>query len=278
MEESTVGQFEELIPGQLEGLVSLIEDLEGNLTAVTSEGFIYSIDSTGISKKSDTGGQPFSLLYDSSSTLFITDLAQQAIYSYSEEESLQELIKSCEGKPFLGPNSLAFHEATNSLYFTDSGPMGETSLLNPRGSVYVADIEQGNIKHIILRALAHPAGIGVTGDGKTVYVAETYKNRLLKITCSSNGNYHTTVFHQFSGRLGPTALCVTENGMIYVANYEFDSAGVKGKVSVINSNGVMVKFFMVPVSEITSMAFSKLRANVLYITGSGKAFRVTIPG
>lgn len=278
MEETPIGPYEELGKNKIIGLSSVVDDMDGNLTAVTSEGFIYSLTGQNCIKKSETGGQAFSVLCDSSNTLFITDLAQQAIYSYSEEESLQDLFTTYEGKPFLGPNSLAFHDSSNSLYFTDSGPLGETSLLNPRGSVYVADIDQGTIKPVISKVLAHPSGIGITSDGKTIYVAETFKNRLLKVIISPSGAFHTSLFYQFSGRLGPTAVCVSDSNLIYVANFEFASAGEKGKVSVLNSNGVLVKIFSAPISEITSLSFSKVKSNILYVSGSGKAFKVTVPG
>ena len=278
MVETTVGPFEEILKGQFLGLSSVSEDFDGNLSAITSEGFLYSMTPQGYEKKIETGGQPYTLIHESSNTIFITDLAQQAIYSYTDEESLQEVIRGYEGKPFLGPNSLAFHENSNSLYFTDSGPMGETSLLNPRGSVFVADIEQGTIKPIILNALAHPAGIAITQDGKHAYVAETFRNRILKISFASNGNCFTTVFYQFSGRLGPTALCISESNLIYVANYEFQSLNNKGKISVLTNTGALKKYFHVPISEITSMSFSRVKNNILYITGSGRSFKVTIPG
>jgi sugar lactone lactonase YvrE len=223
MEELSISQFEEIIKGQLDSLISVSEDFDGSLFLCTSDGSIYTLSPSGLSKKTETGGQPFSIIHDSSNTLFIADLAQQAIFSYSDEDSIQELIKLNEGEPFLGPNSLAFHENSNSLYFTDSGPMGETSLTSPKGSVYVADVEQGTIKPVIRKCLAHPAGIVIAQDGKLLFVAETYRNRVLKICVTASGEFHTTVFHQFSGRLGPTAMCIGENGLLYVANFDFET-------------------------------------------------------
>ena len=278
MEEIAVGPFEEIAKLEIEGLASVSEDFDGNLFLCTSEGYVYMNGPSGPEKKTETGGQGFSIIHDSSNTLFITDLAQQAIYSYSEEEGIQELIKSYEGQPFLGPNSLAFNENSNSLYFTDSGPLGETSLINPKGSVFVADVEQGTIKPLILRCLAHPAGIAISPDGKQVYIAETYRNRILKVSVAANGAFYSSVFHQFSGRLGPTALCITENGMLYAANFDYEEVCSKGKVSVLNSSGVLVKYFTTPISEIENMSFSKVKSNILYITGKGRCFKVLIPG
>jgi sugar lactone lactonase YvrE len=278
MGEIQIGQYEEVIKGEIEGISSVTDDSYGNLIAVTLDGFVYKISNQRHTKKTETGGQAFDVITDNENTLFITDLAQQRIYSYSDEESLQEIVKSYEGKPFLGPNSIAFHENSNSLYFTDSGPMGETSIISPHGSVFMTDIEQGTIKPLIMNSLAHPSGIAVTQDGRTVYVSETYKNRLLKICFFSSGSHYSSVFYQFSGRLGPTALCISDSNLIYIANFEFQSLSSKGKVSVLNSNAELKGFFYVPISEITSMAFSKLKRNQLYITGSGKCYKITVPG
>lgn len=278
MEELVETQSEELLKNQVEGITSISENSDGSLFISTIDGFIYEIRDQSISKITETGGQPFTIIHDSTDSMFITDQAHQAIYSYTEEESLQELIKSNEGQPFLGPNSLAFHEASNSLFFTDSGPMGDTSLLHPNGSVYVADVEQGKIKPILNECLAHPAGIAITADGKSVFVAETYKNRILKVVIGPTGNHHSSVFYQFFGRVGPTSLCVNESGMIYVAHFEFPGFATRGKISVLSPGGVLVKTFACPVVSPDCMIMSKMKSNVLFMAGGGKCFKVVLPG
>lgn len=278
MEELVETQSEELFKYQVENIASVSENSNGVLFVSTSDGFIFEAEENSLKKVGETGGQPLSILHDSTDAIFITDLAHQAIFSYTEEEGLQELIKSNEGIPFLGPNSLAFHENSNSLYFTDSGPMGDTSLLNPKGSVFVADVDQGKIKTILSNCLAYPSGIAITPDGKNIYVSETFKNRVLKIIIGPNGNYYSSVLFQFSGRVGPTALCVAESGWIFVAHFEFPGLNHRGKISVINAGGNLIKSFACPVVAPDSMCFSKVKNNVLFVTGNGKCFRVVLPG
>ena len=277
MEEPVETQSEELFKHQVENISSVSEDSNGTLFVSTSDGFIYEASENSLNKVADTGGQPFSILHDSTDVLFITDLAHQTIYSYTEEDSLQEIVEPNEGVPFLGPNSVACNENSNLLYFTDSGPMGDTSLFNPKGSVFVRD-DQGKVKPILLNCLAHPAGIALAPDGKSLYVAETFRNRVLKIVNGPNGNYYSSVLFQFSGRVGPTALCVAETGWIFVAHYEFVGLCAKGKISVLNAGGILVKSFVSPVVAPDSMCFSKLRSNVMFLTGNGKCFRVVLPG
>lgn len=101
---------------------------------------------------------------------------------------------------------MVLSEKNNSLFFTDSGPLGETNLENPTGSVYAIDLAVSMLKPIIYGKLAHPCGLALAPNENILYVAETLMNRVLRVVIHSSGVYHTSVFHQFSGRLGPTAL------------------------------------------------------------------------
>lgn len=86
-------------------------------------------------------------------------------------------------------------EKNNALFFTDSGPLGETSLESPNGSVFVIDLGVSMLKPVIYNKLAYPCGLAISNDENTIYVAETYMNRVLRIVCHSSGVYHTSVFH-----------------------------------------------------------------------------------
>jgi hypothetical protein len=46
------------------------------------------------------------------------------------------VVADYEGRPFFGPNSLCF-ASNGTLFFTDSGPMGDTSLASPKVSARV---------------------------------------------------------------------------------------------------------------------------------------------
>jgi len=41
------------------------------------------------------------------------------------------VIKDFDGKALKGPNSMILSEKNNALFFTDSGPLGETSIESP---------------------------------------------------------------------------------------------------------------------------------------------------
>ena len=56
------------------------------------------------------------------------------------------------------------------------------------------------------------------------YVAELLANRILRFAARPAGVYHQSVFHQFAGRMGPSALAIDEDGNLYVARYDFAGA------------------------------------------------------
>jgi sugar lactone lactonase YvrE len=82
-------------------------------------------------------------------------------------------LKDYKGKSFLGPNSIALNDEKNCLYFTDSGPMGESTIENPCGSIFQADLDTMEIKPIAVNCLAHPCGITKSNTGNTLFVSET---------------------------------------------------------------------------------------------------------
>ena len=105
------------------------------------------------------------------------------------------MIKDFDGKPLKGPNSMVLSDKNNCLFFTDSGPLGETSIESPTGSLFAIDLSVSMLKPIIDSKLAHPCGLALSIDENMIFVAETGMNRILRVVCHSSGVYHTSVFH-----------------------------------------------------------------------------------
>ena len=164
---------------------------------------------------------------------------------------------------------MVLSEKNNSLFFTDSGPLGESSIENPTGSIFAIDLGVSMLKPIIYGKLAHPSGVALSPSENVLYVAETLANRIIRIVIHSSGVYHTSVFHQFSGRLGPTALAVSSSGQIYVARYDFSEVCKNGIISVLSETGELDEELLVnDCSEITGLFFSKVQDDILYATES----------
>jgi hypothetical protein len=159
-------------------------------------------------------------------------------------------------------------EKTNTLFFTDSGPLGETSIENPSGSVFAIDLSVSMLKPVIYNKLAYPSGLALSAEENVLYVAETYANRVLRIVCHSSGVYHTSVFHQFTGRLGPTSIAVhPASGKLYVARYDFNECSKLGIISILTEEGELENELVLPDHpEITGLYFSKVQDDILYAT------------
>ena len=224
-----------------------------------------------------SAGSPSGLVFDATQALFVADFAKRAIISQRpappgmDNEQFEEfdiLVGDYEGKPFCGPNSLAF-DGDGNLFFTDSGPMGETSLVSPKGSVFCVEVADQLLKPLALECLAHPSGVAVSPDGKIVYVAETMNNRILRFVKQKHGVFLSSVFHQFSGGFGPTALSYVNDpqakmSYLLVARFDFGSPpeageeaqGPQGGIAVLKQTGELLREFAGPAElgpEITGL-------------------------
>jgi sugar lactone lactonase YvrE len=242
------------------------------LYLVTQNGEVMKVQDGHVAIDFTISGQLSGITIDKAGkTIFLDDLAKQGILNkFTEDKNVEitSLVKDFEGVSLLGPNSLAVAGNSNHLFFTDSGPFGETSLENPKGSLFLIDLEAMIIKPLALNCLAYPTGLALSLDEKNIYVCETCSNRILRFSINSQEIYHFSVFHQFSGRFGPTAIAVsTVDENIYVSRYEFSSNSKDGLISILNSYGQQVGEIQVPnAPEITGLTFSKYKPNVMYIT------------
>ena len=227
MANQTPANYERLFQSNVP-LYGPTEDSEGNLFAVSTNGDVYQMTSEGAMEVAfSTGGQPTGLVFDMQGSSFIADQAHQAILSQTVTDlriEITPVIKDFDGNNLKGPNSMCLSEKNNSLFFTDSGPMGETNIENPTGSIFAIDLGVSMLKPIVYGKLAHPCGLALSPDEKVLYVAETLMNRVLRVVLHSSGVYHTSTFYQFAGRLGPTAIAVSPTGQIYVARFDYTEA------------------------------------------------------
>ncbi|KAM3146263.1 hypothetical protein pb186bvf_001608 [Paramecium bursaria] len=80
---------------------------------------------------------------------YLADMAHQSIMRRAvvdNQEQITDFLKDYEGQPLIGPNSMIMSEVNQMLFFSDSGPFGETSIENSKGSLYAIDLEQRIVK------------------------------------------------------------------------------------------------------------------------------------
>merc|ERR1719263_931374 len=241
----------------------------------TGEIFRYvgvdTVDGVQVESWGNSSGQPFGLALDSNSA-YVCDAAHQAIFRISRTEAedgvprqqIEPYVREYEQAQFLGPNSLCLSRSTGMLYFTDSGPFGETSLQNPRGSVFAISSATQLLIPLCLNTLAHPCGLALSPDEKNIYVAETAMNRVLRFSQHPPGVFHCSVFHQLSGRFGPTALAVRDNGDVFVAHFDFAENMGDGKILVLDAEGEVTDRISVPGGpEVTGLCLTPDQRHLL---------------
>ena len=251
-------------------IYSPTEDKAGVLYVASANGYVYQLAEGEINSLYNTSGQPTGLVFDAEAGSYIADSAHQAVLSQGlagPRAEKFEVIKDFEGVPLLGPNSLIANKDANTLFFTDSGAFGHTSVANPRGSVFTVDLEANSIKPLIYGLLAYPYGLALSPNESALYVAEMCKNRILRLIQYPSGIFHCSTFYQFSGRFGPTALAMHPKGCLFVARYDFPECSKDGVITVIRERGDIEGEIIIPNGpEITGLYFSKSNPDLLYVT------------
>lgn len=185
------------------------------------------------------------------------------------KSELQILVKDYEGNPLKGPISLAMNTDENCLLVCDAGNFGSTSLNRATGSIYIVELDSKIPRPLLMNCLAYPADVIFDNSTGITYLVETFTNRIIRFIQNPPGVYHSSIFHQFNGRLGPTAISIDEMGNIYVARYEFQNAekDVDGLISILNKEGYIVGELVLPkLPEITGMCISSTKKDSLYFT------------
>jgi gluconolactonase len=93
------------------------------------------------------------------------------------------LYRECDGHPLIGPNDIVF-DADGGMWFTDHGHTRRRD--RDRGGVYYAKAD-GSFITSVISPMDGPNGIGLSPDGKELYVAETHCGRLWAYEIESPG-------------------------------------------------------------------------------------------
>ena len=178
-----------------------------------------------------------------------------------------------------GPNDIVF-DAHGGFWFTDLGKHRGRAF--DLGSVCYAKAD-GSMVREVLFPMWQPNGVGLSPDGKTLYVAESATCRLWAWPVTAPGEVaHTgeaTVAHR--GRLVFSSstwrrydsLAVEEGGNICVGTIE------NGGISVCRPEGGEQEFFAMPGHHATNICFGGADMKKAWLTGSmtGRLFETDWP-
>ena len=181
---------------------------------------------------------------------------------------VETLYSHCEGAPLHGPNDIVF-DAQGGFWFTDYGKKFEDRLMH--GAVYYARTDGTLIRRAAFPLLT-PNGIGLSSDGRILYVAETEPSRLWSYPILGPGELELQPFpspnggqlvHGLPGYQRFDSLAVEESGNICVATL------VRGGISVFSPGGNLLEFHEAPEGYCTNICFGGPDLRTAYITLSG---------
>lgn len=178
---------------------------------------------------------------------------------------VEVLYTHCQNERLKGPNDIVFDE-TGGFYFTDLGKTWERSL--EIGSVYYAKPDGSSIREVIF-PLIKPNGIGLSPDGKILYVAETESGRLWRYPVISPGQIELLPYPAVNGgafvgglpddsRLD--SLAVQADGKIAVATL------MNGGITIFSPTDRSCERIPMPDRHTTNICFGGSDLKTAYIT------------
>jgi gluconolactonase len=193
--------------------------------------------------------------------------------------AVEVLYRSCGDVPLRGPNDLVF-DAHGGFYFSDLGKRRVRDM--DVGAVYYAKADGSFITEVAHPVLT-PNGVGLSPDGRILYVAETEAARLWAFPIEAPGvvrkeNWPSPHGGRLVAGMGGyqrfDSLAVQADGRVCVATL------INGGVTVISPDGKEVEHRAMPDPMTTNICFGGADLKTAYITLSwtGRLVAVDWPG
>lgn len=189
--------------------------------------------------------------------------------------TVETLYTHCDGEPLKGPNDIVF-DGHGGFWFTDHGKT--YGRLMDRGALYYARAD-GTFITEAAYPLFTPNGVGLSPDGKTLYVSETDTGRLWSYSVTAPGELAKAPwpspnggkflgcpegYHRFD------SMAVEKCGNICVATL------VNGGITVFAPSGEVLEFYEAPEGYCTNICFGGPDLKTAYITLSGYGTLVAV--
>jgi gluconolactonase len=182
------------------------------------------------------------------------------------------IYRDCNGERLKGPNDLVF-DAEGNFYFTDHGKVRARD--RDRTGVFYASPDGKMIKEIMF-PMEGPNGIGLSPDGKVLYVSETPTARVWACQIVGPGQIGDRRVLATVPGVAPynlamlDSMCVDAEGNVIVATL------FHGGVTSISPDGRNIVHTPLPDVVVTNACFAGPGLRSLYITLSGAGKLVAI--
>ncbi|WP_370516075.1 SMP-30/gluconolactonase/LRE family protein [Novosphingobium sp. Gsoil 351] len=188
--------------------------------------------------------------------------------------TVEQLYASAGEVPLKGPNDIVF-DSHGGFWFTDNGK-GTTRQRSVTG-VFYAKMDGSSCREVIF-PLDNPNGVGLSPDGRTLYVSETPPARLWAFDIVAPGEVALTpglrgmsgrFVHATAGVAAYDSLAVEAGGNICVAT--IGHAGI----TVVTPDGELVEHVPTDDPFTTNIAFGGPELRMAYVTlgGTGRLVR-----
>ena len=180
--------------------------------------------------------------------------------------AIETLYRAVDGRPLRGPNDLMF-DAHGGFWFSDLGKVRARD--RDHGGAYWGAADGSRVVEAAFPVFGGANGIGISPDGRTLYVAETETGRLWAWDVegpgqlrkepwpSSNGG---RVLCQFPGYRRLDSIAIAASGNIIVATL------VSGEITTVSPAGEILRVVKMPERMPTNICFGGTDMRTAYIT------------
>jgi sugar lactone lactonase YvrE len=218
IERSTVffdGIFSEPRLNHPEGIAV---DRLGNVWCGGEDGEIFRIaaDGSAIELMASTGGFTLGLAFDQSGRLYTCDLKHAAVFRFDTASGALEQFATGDGSARMRvPNVPVVDVQRNCLYVSDSYHFQESG-----PGVWRFDLDTGASALWYDRPLRFANGMALSADRATLYVAETFARRVVRIPIGPDGGAGGAEPFVTDVPALPDGLAFDVDGRLYIACYE----------------------------------------------------------
>jgi gluconolactonase len=180
--------------------------------------------------------------------------------------AVEVLYRACDGRPLRGPNDLMFDRA-GGFWFSDLGKVRARD--RDHGGAYWAAADGSRIVEAAFPIFGGANGIGLSQDGRTLYVAETETGRLWAWDIEGPGRLRKEpwpsphggrLLCQFPGFRRLDSLAITAAGNIVVATL------VAGEITTVSPAGEILRVVKMPERMPTNICFGGPDMRTAFIT------------